>query len=112
MRYSESDFERVRSTLRWLIEENASAPWASYAEEELAQDAQDIEDATRVTSVAEAFRFLRDQGGRTSFLDYRGILDPLDGFATRETDDTSDSDEADFRRYLTGTYGIPAEEFP
>lgn len=104
--------ESTKRALRHLIDERTSAPWASYSDEELARDEQDYEDIDKLKTVHEVFEFLRDQGGRTHFVEYAQCLDPLSGFSVEGKEWPDANDEQAFRAYLIKTYGIEKKNFP
>ena len=112
MTIPDEQLDPIRRQLTSLIAERSSAPWASYDDEELESDEQDLEDIRGLKTVLDIFRFLRDQGGRTCFVEWTSCLDPLDGFAADGKDDPDAGDEKAFRAYLQRTYGIDAREFP
>jgi hypothetical protein len=68
MTIPEDQIDDVSQQPTWLIEERTSAQRASYDDEETESDQQDIEDIQSLKTVLDAFRFLRDQGGRTCFV--------------------------------------------
>ncbi len=112
MTIPEDQIDDVRQQLTWLIEERTSAQWASYDDEETESDEQDIEDIQSLKTVLDVFRFLRDQGGRSCFVEWASCLDPLGGFVVEGKDDPGPEDEEAFRNYLQQTYAIAESEFP
>jgi hypothetical protein len=103
--------ESTKTALRHLIDERTSAPWASYGDEDVAQDDQDYEDIDKIKTVFDVYQFLRDQGRRTVFVEYASCLDPLSGFKVTGEEEREGDEEDAFRAYLTQTYGIPKKEF-
>ena len=101
----------IINSLRYLIDERTSAPWASYSDDEIAMSDQDIEDAESVRTVLDVVKGLRDQGGRTDLIEYSSCMDPLGKFDEENIPDDVDA-EVSFRQYLVDTYNIDPKEFP
>jgi hypothetical protein len=99
----------IKQSLHNLVDERTSAPWASYSEDELARDEQDREDIERIKTVGDVYQWLRDQGGRTTFIEWLHCLDPLNGFKVDAEGPPDERDENAFRRYLRATYGVAAD---
>ena len=112
MNIPEDRLSSVKTALHHFIDERTSAPWASYDEDDLSKDEQDHWDADRVQTVLDVFRFLRDQGSRTVFVEWISCLDPLNQFKVEGKEYPDESDEILFREYLIKTYGICKKEFP
>lgn len=111
MKIPADQLESTKTALRDLIDERGSGPWGEESDEELGQDQQDREDIDRIETVRDVYRFLRDQGDRTVFVEYASCLDPLDGFKVEGKEWPDEEDEEAFREYLTATYGIAKKEF-
>ena len=112
MTIPEDQIDDVRQQLTLLIEERTSAQWASYDDEEIESDQQDLEDIQSLKTVLDVFRFLRDQGQRTCMVEWASCLDPLGGFVVEGKEDPGPEDEEAFRNYLQRTYSVAACEFP
>ncbi len=105
--------ESTKMALGHLVDERTT--WfGGYSDEERSTDDQDYEDIEKIKTVYDVFRFLRDQGGRTVFVEYASCLDPLGGFkvAGKSDDEIDERDEEAFRAYLRNVYRIPKKEFP
>ncbi len=96
----------IKQTLHNLVDERTSAPWASYSEDELSRDEQDREDIERIKTVGDVYHWLRDQGGRTTFVEWSHCLDPLDDFKVDGRDSPDERDEKAFRAYMKKTYSL------
>ena len=112
MKIPPDELESTKDSLRRLIDERTSAPWAEYDDDELSQDNQDYEDIDGIETVFDVLMFLRDQGGRTVLTEYNSCLDPLGKFEPSNGEYVDESDEVAFREYLSKTYGIDPKEFP
>jgi hypothetical protein len=112
MTIPEEQLAPTRRQLTSLIAERSSAAWAAYDDEDLESDNQDLEDIQSLTTVLDVFRFLRDQGSRTCFVEWASCLDPLSRFVVDGKDDPDAEDETAFRGYLQRTYNIHPREFP
>lgn len=112
MTIPEDQLAPTRRQLASLIAERSSAPWAAYDDEDLESDNQDLEDILELKTVLDVLRFLRDQGGRTCFVEWASCLDPLSRFVVDGKEDPDAEDETAFRDYLQRTYGINPREFP
>ena len=112
MTIPEDELAQIRQQLTHLIDERSSAPWASYDDDEMQTDEQDLEDIQSLKTVLDVFQFLRDQGGRTCFVEWASCLDPLSRFVVDGKEDPDAEDETAFRDYLQRTYGISPREFP
>ena len=111
MKIPKDELEATKQSLRHLIGERNSAPWASYSDDDLASDEQDYEDIERITTVLDVLQFLRDQGEREFFVEYESCLDPLGNFKVLGKEWPDEDDEEAFRDYLSETYGIKKSEF-
>ena len=111
MKIPKDHLEDTINSLRYLVDERTSAPWASYSEDELDMDDQDIGDAEGVRTVLDVVKWLRDQGGRTDLIEYSSCMDPLGKFDEENVPDEIDA-EVYFRQYLVDTYNIDPKEFP
>ena len=58
MKIPEDQLESVISSLRYLVDERTSAPWASYSDDELADSANKIYTHEDVEAIREDFKSL------------------------------------------------------
>lgn len=107
MTIPEDELAQIRRQLTHLIDERSSDD-----DDEIETDEQDLEDIQSLKTVLDVFRFLRDQGGRTCFVEWASCLDPLSKFVVDGKEDPDAEDETAFRDYLQRTYGINPREFP
>jgi hypothetical protein len=112
MTIPEDELAQIRQQLTHLIDERSSARWSSDDDDEIETDEQDLEDIQSLKTVLDVFRFLRDQGSRTCFVEWASCLDPLSRFVVDGKQDPDAEDETAFRGYLQRTYGINPREFP
>jgi len=112
MTIPEDELAQIRQQLTHLIDERSSARWSSDDDDEMETDEQDLEDIQSLKTVLDVFRFLRDQGSRTCFVEWAPCLDPLSRFVVDGKEEPDAEDETAFRDYLQRTYDINQREFP